>query len=49
VLAEVAAKRRIIDECENWSEIVAPLRNILRIMMQPYAGHPDYDPAWAEG
>lgn len=49
VLAEVVAKRRIIDECENWPEIIAPLRNILRIMTQVYTSHPDYDPAWAQG
>lgn len=71
VLAEVDAKRRIMDEhttvvlrggpgaryyettracrsCEppkQFPETAVPCRT-LRLLALPYAGHPDYDPAW---
>jgi hypothetical protein len=50
VLAEVDAKRRILDEC-GWavkngggSAFVLP---VLRLLALPYADHPDYRPDWA--
>lgn len=62
VLAEVEAKRRIIDYCESaieaggikpgstWNDDAAGAEvgeAVLHLMALLYAGHPDYDPAWA--
>lgn len=63
VLADVAAKRRIIDICQDAAdeasglvaadEIGARLTTeffgiaVLRHLAQPYATHPDFDPAWS--
>lgn len=54
VLAEVEAKRWIVELCEAGVEPHAPAtpgvragyRAILRYLAAPYADHPDYDPAW---
>ena len=57
VLAEVEAKRRILDEYEQatgqyatHSQVSAGeeigLRFALKAIGLPYADHPDYDPAW---
>lgn len=60
VLAEVEAKRRIINRAEEWlktadwvtgdSHSLRLLRDhytlTIRGLAQPYADHPDYDPAW---
>lgn len=51
VLADVAAKRRIVDLCAHnlefedygWS-VAEP---VLKLLAAPFAQHPDYDPAWA--
>jgi len=47
VLAEVEAKRRVIDE---WAveayEHRAALGTALRVLTLPYAGHPDYQQEW---
>lgn len=60
VLAEVAAKRAILDEhaadpdalglcqmcgCGDHYRVKVPCPT-LRIIAQPYAGHPEFDPAW---
>jgi len=44
VLAEVTAKRAVLALCEPWglAEDVA----VLRLLAQPHAAHPDFDPAW---
>jgi hypothetical protein len=53
VLAECEAKRRIIDQAEQWienyDEGTDPMSAAtLRLLALPYADHPDYDPKWAE-
>lgn len=59
VLAEVAAKRRILnellpqlranDECvtSQWDADSDTAGDLLRLLALPYADHPDYDPDWA--
>jgi hypothetical protein len=55
VLAEVDAKRRIIDECsevtvrDDWQYTDAPELAELTLLMLalPYREHPDYQPGWA--
>lgn len=57
VLAEVEAKRRIIEMCESalavkrdvtedWPAAAALAEDILDEMGVPYADHPDYDKGW---
>lgn len=56
VLAEVEAKRRIVDLCAEALAFEGPHRyspscadlaeDILRAQALPYADHPDYDPTW---
>lgn len=55
VLADCEAKRRIVEECAQ--RIDDPVsyydspgfgRDVLRLLAQPYADHPDYNPEWAE-
>lgn len=65
VLAEVEAKRRIIDLAESWASQAERVERadarpdavmlrtqaitaetIVRVLIQPYADHPDFDPAW---
>lgn len=57
VLAEVAAKRAILDRYERhewWSsgsnEYVGGMdqayEEVLRLLVQPYAGHPEFHPSW---
>lgn len=54
LLAEVEAKRRIVELCEAGVEPHAPAtpgvragyRAILRYLAAPYADHPAYDPSW---
>lgn len=53
VLAEVEAKRRIVDRCEyemsgyagTGAQVATP-HLVLRLLALPYAAHPEYDPAW---
>jgi hypothetical protein len=45
VLAEVAAKRAIVDKATDYDERWA-LDEVLRHIAAPYADHPDYDEAW---
>ena len=50
VLAECEAKRRVIEECDDYdnpSEVLILADQILRHLALPYADHPDYDPSWA--
>jgi hypothetical protein len=50
VLADIAAKRAIVDECERaqryedhgWALADA----VLRLLALPYQSHPDYQQAW---
>ena len=52
VLAECAAKRRIVEEAEHyWAHAaeyasVATYRHVLRILALPYADRPGYLPEW---
>jgi hypothetical protein len=57
VLAEVEAKRRILDLAGEWQAAAGPgadfarqaavvLDRTLRLLALPYADHPDYDPEW---
>lgn len=52
VLAEVAAKRGIIDRYEHYRAhvaeyaSVATYAHVLRVLAQPFAGHPDYREEW---
>ena len=53
VLAEVDAKRRILDWCERMAHVdgygglmARDARMIRRLLAQPYAEHPDYRPEW---
>lgn len=43
VLAEVEAKRRIIEHEDHWAED----DRVLHLLALPYREHPDYRPAWA--
>jgi hypothetical protein len=52
LLAEVEAKRRLVEMCEplaQW-EVRRQTRNLaqgtLRELARPYRDHPGYDPAW---
>lgn len=49
ILAEVKAKRRIIDRYENYDtdapELDVP-RSVLEALALPYADHPDYQELW---
>jgi hypothetical protein len=54
VLAEVDAKRRILDWCARIDPpyglggiLAGQARRILRWLALPYAGHADYRPEWA--
>jgi len=52
VLAECEAKRRIVAEAADIENshcgcLGLPGEPILRALAQPYADHPDFDPAWA--
>ncbi|MBV6697453.1 hypothetical protein KV557_09985 [Kitasatospora aureofaciens] len=52
VLAEVDAKRRIIDECEGAVNhdsrgMLSMADSILSLLALPYRDHPDYRPEWA--
>jgi len=65
VLADVAAKRAILDQAEDWIRYEPPARErhlhdvaaeaelgdagrqMIRLLVQPYAGHPEFHPAWA--
>lgn len=46
VLREVAAKRKILAECDEWMMQHAPsgAHRILRAVAAVYSDHPDYDP-----
>jgi len=50
VLAEVEAKRRVVDECdrtltyEDHGYAISDM--VLRLLALPYAGEPGYDEAW---
>jgi len=57
-MADLASKRAIVAEYErialsaetypnppNFSSLIA-MTTVVRHLAQPYAGHPDYDPAW---
>jgi hypothetical protein len=53
VLAEVEAKRRIVEEADRYSPELEYGDNgewafevTLRLLALPYADHPDYDEAW---
>lgn len=53
MLAEVEAKRRILDWCERMAHVdgygglmARDARMIRRLLAQPYAEHPDYRPEW---
>lgn len=49
VLAEVEAKRRIVDLCDTETPETGGLPlaiRTLRLLALPYADHPDYDEAW---
>lgn len=55
VLAEVAAKRELIDHTtaqfdsaygEQGTWLPDEWDYVLRLLVQPYADHPDFDPAW---
>ena|SRR5690606_20281138 len=64
VLADIAAKRRLVELCATWRadgerhvagrdamSIAARTQaitaeTVLRALAQPYADHPDFDPAW---
>lgn len=55
VLAEVDAKRRVLDEHERVKDAEFPnfdggyaaaLGDVLRLLALPYASHPDYRPEW---
>lgn len=56
VLAEVAAKRAIVaeyvrEEAANFGDqfldgLCSGLERSVRLLAQPYAEHPDFDPAW---
>lgn len=53
-LAEVKAKRAIVDEFQMWSDAPNPdaavvwnaLKPVVRALAQPYADHPDFRPEW---
>lgn len=52
MLAEVASKRRIVSSCESMLHsdtqiLAAYARDIIEALLIPYAGHPDFDAAWA--
>ena len=50
VLAECEAKRRVIEECDDYdnpSEVLILADQILRHLALPYADHPDYREEWA--
>ncbi|MER5350615.1 DUF6221 family protein [Kitasatospora sp. NPDC002551] len=53
VLAEIAAKRRIIAECCHMIRRGQPEKAgaewILQVLAMPYADRPDYRPEWAPG
>ncbi|MFJ9448175.1 DUF6221 family protein [Kitasatospora sp. NPDC101235] len=59
VLAEVAAKRRILDQHRGLESMTGPNCSTccieswpcptLRLLALPYANHPDYRPEWAPG
>ena len=60
VLAECAAKRRIIEECEVFYEDgladgkpvtsgATLALNVLSALAEAYAHHPDFDHAWTDG
>jgi hypothetical protein len=61
VLAEVAAKRRLLDEtypelqwadsaaAGEWNADQEAALDFLKILALPYAGHPGYRPEWAPG
>lgn len=44
ILAEIAVKRQIIADAEAVPAI--SMRHVLKLLTQPYASHPDFDPAW---
>lgn len=52
LLADVAAKRRIVAECSvgpdgRWGMYALRIADrTLRLLAQPYAGHPDYREEW---
>ena len=49
VLAECEAKRRVIEECDDYdnpSEVLILADQILRHLALPYADHPDYREEW---
>lgn len=45
-LAEVAAKRRIIDEGDDRYDGADEHWRVLALLALPYADHPDYDEEW---
>lgn len=45
VLAEVAAKRRIVEDARQVPTI--SMRHVLRLLALPYAEHPEYSADWA--
>ncbi|MFJ9771217.1 DUF6221 family protein [Kitasatospora sp. NPDC101157] len=54
VVAEVDAKRRILDECEGAVNhdsrgMMSMADSVLSLLALPYADHPDYRPEWAPG
>jgi len=56
VLADVAAKRAVLAlwehedgrraECAEFSDRAELMDDVLLALAQPYAGHPEFDPAW---
>ena len=46
LLADIAVKRRILDEREDWACVHNSGMWMLKILALPFAGHPDYDPTW---
>lgn len=58
VLAEVEAKRALIDACEHADTratypdfeggLYSGLRDALEYLARPFRAHPDFDPAWLE-
>ncbi len=48
VLAEVASKRKILDDLDDWFETSVGQENWMRVQARAYAAHPAFDPTWNE-
>lgn len=47
VLAEVAAKRAILDQLVLYALLADGGDDMIRLLVQPYAGHPHFHPSWS--